>query len=71
MLAGGGGKAQIDAAYRHLEGGRLAEAARDFEGAIKAQPAVPLSPAAPPPGAAVTWSGRTRTASVPSSATPC
>jgi class 3 adenylate cyclase/CHAT domain-containing protein/tetratricopeptide (TPR) repeat protein len=39
MLAGGGGKTQIDAAYRNLEGGRLAEAARDFEGAIKARPA--------------------------------
>ncbi len=39
MLAGGSGKAQIESAYRSLEGGRLADAARDFEGAIKARPA--------------------------------
>ena len=39
MLAGGSGKAQIESAYKHLEGGRLTEAARDFEGAVKSRPA--------------------------------
>ena len=36
---GGGGKAQLEAAYKHLEGGRLAEAARGFEAAVSSRPA--------------------------------
>ncbi len=35
----GGGKAKLDAAYRHFENGRLAEAAREFEAAVNARPA--------------------------------
>jgi class 3 adenylate cyclase/CHAT domain-containing protein/Tfp pilus assembly protein PilF len=35
----GGGKARLEAAYKHLESGRLAEASREFEAAISARPA--------------------------------
>jgi class 3 adenylate cyclase/CHAT domain-containing protein/tetratricopeptide (TPR) repeat protein len=38
-LGGAGGKAHIEAAYKHLEGGRLAEASREFQGAVSARPA--------------------------------
>src|SRR5207244_4043431 len=36
---GGGGKTRLEAAYKHLEGGRLQEAAREFDGAVSARPA--------------------------------
>jgi len=36
---GGGGKAQIDAAYKHLESGRLAEATQGFRSAVSSRPA--------------------------------
>jgi len=38
-LGGAGGKTRLEAAYKHLEGGRLAEASREFEGAVSARPA--------------------------------
>ena len=38
-LGGAGGKAHLDAAYKHLEGGRLADATREFEAALSARPA--------------------------------
>jgi class 3 adenylate cyclase/tetratricopeptide (TPR) repeat protein len=38
-LGGAGGKARLEAGYEHLEGGRLAEAAREFESAVSARPA--------------------------------
>jgi class 3 adenylate cyclase/CHAT domain-containing protein/tetratricopeptide (TPR) repeat protein len=38
-LAGGGGKARVEAAYKHLEGGRLADAGREFQAAVSARPA--------------------------------
>jgi len=36
---GAGGKARLEAAYKHLEGGRLAEASREFQAAVSARPA--------------------------------
>jgi class 3 adenylate cyclase/CHAT domain-containing protein/tetratricopeptide (TPR) repeat protein len=38
-LAGGGGKSKVEAAYRHLEAGRLADAGREFQNAVGARPA--------------------------------
>jgi class 3 adenylate cyclase/CHAT domain-containing protein/tetratricopeptide (TPR) repeat protein len=36
---GGGGKARLEAAYKHLEGNRLQEASREFQAAVSARPA--------------------------------
>ena len=36
---GSGGKMQLDAGYKHLEGGRLAEAQKEFAAAVSARPA--------------------------------
>jgi Tfp pilus assembly protein PilF len=36
---GAGGKTRLEAAYKHLDGGRIQEAAREFESAISARPA--------------------------------
>ncbi len=38
-LGGSGGKAHLDAGYKHLEGGRLADAQREFGAAVSARPA--------------------------------
>ncbi len=38
-LGGTGGKARLEAAYKHLEGGRLPEATREFEAAVSSRPA--------------------------------
>jgi len=38
-LGGSGGKARLEAGYKHLEGGRLQDAAREFESAVSAKPA--------------------------------
>ncbi len=38
-LGGAGGTARLEAAYKHLEGGRLQDAAREFEAAMSARPA--------------------------------
>ena len=38
-LAGGGGSVTLEAAYRHLESGRLADAGREFQAAVGGRPA--------------------------------